>query len=74
MGVARYFASVFGLESQEPSQVLEFAALAEENRLGRSQTAQFFAQILILATAGHIAARQEAAYEAIVISRGLVQL
>jgi hypothetical protein len=74
VGVARYFASAFGLESQEPSQVLEFAVLAEENRLGRSQAAQFFAQILILATAGHIAAKQESAYEAIIIGRGPVQL
>jgi len=74
VGVARYFASAFGLESQEPSQVLEFAVLAEENRLGRSQAAQFFAQILILATAGHIAAKQETAYEAIIIGRGPVQL
>ena len=73
-GVMAYLANALGSESQAAGSSLVFDAMARGNSLNRTQTAQLFAQMLILATAGLVGVAQEAPYEDIYISRGAVPL
>jgi hypothetical protein len=73
-GVMAYLANALGSESQAVGSSLVFDAMARGNSLSRTQTAQLFAQMLILATAGLVGVSQEAPYEDILISRGAVPL
>ena len=73
-GVMAYLANALGPESQAAGTSLVFDAMARGNSLSKTQTAQLFAQMLILATAGLVGVSQEAPYEDIFIRRGAVAL
>lgn len=73
-GVAAYFGAAFGRESEEPDKAFLFDDLCFNNSLSRTQSAQLFAQILILCSAGVVAVQQLAPYAGITITKGTVPM
>lgn len=77
--VMAYVNRALGTASEEAaggggSRGLVFDAMVRGNNLGKTQTAQLFAQVLVLATTGLVAVSQEAPYGDITITRGSVPL
>ena len=69
-GVAQFFSAAFAAESQEADKVFGFAELCGQHSLSRSQAAQLFAQVLILASNDYVAVAQAAPYADIDIKKG----